>query len=207
MPCHDEHPTAEAPVRPRYFFGQLLDVDDLRADQEYSMQKRRVHNRALHGWGVVCGLEVTPSSEATITVLPGYAVDENGRDIVVGEPVSLDVSGDPPSPGGRHQDLDIVLRYAEEPVSPVPSIDGVEEGHPTGQQPSRIEERYEFEVRPRKHPPASDGLVIGHVRRSSAGTIRVLGKPPRYEAIGAQRLMGMVHALEQRVAALESRTR
>jgi hypothetical protein len=45
-------------VRPRYFAGQLLSEVDLRDEQAYQIAKQRLHNRYLHGYGVVCGLQV-----------------------------------------------------------------------------------------------------------------------------------------------------
>jgi len=41
-----------------YFPRQLLTADDMTADQQYFLNKLRRHNRYLHGWGVVCGLEI-----------------------------------------------------------------------------------------------------------------------------------------------------
>lgn len=57
----------------------------------------RFHNKHLHGWGIVCGLQVYcgPDSEPpegsevfttvhdTVTVKNGYAIDSNGNDIIV----------------------------------------------------------------------------------------------------------------------------
>lgn len=51
--------TSAGLTRPRYFNGQLLTADDLQAEQNYFREKLRRHNRCLHGWGVVRGLEVT----------------------------------------------------------------------------------------------------------------------------------------------------
>lgn len=45
-------------VRTNYFHGQLLTHGDLTNDQTYFRERLRLHNRCLHGWGVVCGLEV-----------------------------------------------------------------------------------------------------------------------------------------------------
>ena len=47
--------------RVKYFQRQLLTVDDMVTDQDYFRQKMRRHNRFVHGWGVVCGLNVTPA--------------------------------------------------------------------------------------------------------------------------------------------------
>ena len=43
-------------LRLRYFPGQLMTADDMRAEQEFLLKKARRHNRFLHGWGVTCGL-------------------------------------------------------------------------------------------------------------------------------------------------------
>jgi hypothetical protein len=46
--------------RLRYFYGQMLHAQDLQQEQAYFREKLKLHNRCLHGWGVVCGLQVTP---------------------------------------------------------------------------------------------------------------------------------------------------
>jgi hypothetical protein len=46
--------------RVKYFYGQLLGVRELQSEQSYFLEKHRLHNRYLHGYGVVCGLGVTP---------------------------------------------------------------------------------------------------------------------------------------------------
>ena len=44
-------------VRTRFFPGQLVGPADFTQDQRYFREKHRRHNRMLHGWGVVCGVE------------------------------------------------------------------------------------------------------------------------------------------------------
>ena len=46
--------------RLNYFYGQLLGVQDFQAEQDYFRDKLKLHNRCLHGYGVVCGLLVEP---------------------------------------------------------------------------------------------------------------------------------------------------
>jgi hypothetical protein len=79
--------------RPRYFAGQLLTEADFNSEQAYNLAKNRLHNRYLHGSGVVCGLEVVCNAcgEGTVTVQAGYAIDPCGNDVIVCEPVALDV--------------------------------------------------------------------------------------------------------------------
>jgi hypothetical protein len=74
--------------RPRYFAGRLLTAEDLELEQRYHIEKRRLLNRELRGPGIVSGLEVSPG-EGFVTVVPGFALDSNGREILVTEPRQL----------------------------------------------------------------------------------------------------------------------
>lgn len=70
--------------RTRYFAGQLLSEADLNNDQSYWLAKSRLHNRYLHGWGVVCGLQVVCGPcDGWVTVKTGYGLDPCGNDIIV----------------------------------------------------------------------------------------------------------------------------
>ncbi|MFI5177705.1 MAG: hypothetical protein ACHQO8_04040 [Vicinamibacterales bacterium] len=55
-------PCADVPYfdRLNYFYGQMLGVREFTAEQTYFREKLKLHNRCLHGYGTVCGLEVTP---------------------------------------------------------------------------------------------------------------------------------------------------
>ena len=44
--------------RNNYFFAKLMTVRDFFAEQTYFNNKRWLLNRLIHGWGVVCGLDV-----------------------------------------------------------------------------------------------------------------------------------------------------
>ncbi|TIX49626.1 hypothetical protein [Alteraurantiacibacter aquimixticola] len=79
--------------RPLFATGQTLTASDLTALQSYVAGKNRLHNRYLHGWGVVCGLEVLcDDCEGSVSIHPGYAIDPCGEDIVVGAPTRYDVA-------------------------------------------------------------------------------------------------------------------
>jgi hypothetical protein len=68
-------------------------------DQLCAMRDLRHHNKHLHGWGIVCGLQVhcgpddpeRPGDRLTVTVRPGYAIDCEGNDIVLDEEVAVPV--------------------------------------------------------------------------------------------------------------------
>jgi hypothetical protein len=70
--------------RPRFFAGQLLTEAELNGEQAWVIAKNRLHNRYLHGPGVVCGLQVVCGDcDGHVTVRSGYAIDPCGNDIVV----------------------------------------------------------------------------------------------------------------------------
>lgn len=91
--CPDGRCGLECLCRPRFFAGQLLTDQDLRRLDSYIVGKNRLHNRYLHGTGVVCGLEVVCNPcDDTVTVRPGYALGPCGEDIVVCNDARVDVA-------------------------------------------------------------------------------------------------------------------
>ena len=79
---------------PRYYPRQLITPDDLTLEQNYFRDRMRRHNLLLHGWGVVCGAQVCPSttknSDGTLTfnawqvqVQTGYALGPYGDEIIL----------------------------------------------------------------------------------------------------------------------------
>jgi hypothetical protein len=61
-----------------------LTEEDLNRLDHYIVGKNKLHNRYLHGWGVVCGLEVfCHPCEGQVTVTSGYALSPCGDDIVL----------------------------------------------------------------------------------------------------------------------------
>ena len=151
-----------APRRPRYFTGQLLTAEDFEAEQSYLLGGRRSDTRHLHGFGVVCGLGVTPSGKGGVTVGPGLAIDGLGREIVVPESQEMldprQPVDDQGEPCGEPVDSDVVticLAYAEQ-------------SDDDGDQ-ARVRETYTLEVRPRavEPPPlhpAAEAVLSGSAR-------------------------------------------
>src|SRR5688500_17425729 len=64
-PSHAAHACAEVPDVERLSDsdGQMLSAADFRSEQTYFREKLKLHNRCLHGYGVVCGLEITAVTE------------------------------------------------------------------------------------------------------------------------------------------------
>ncbi len=70
--------------RPRFFPRQLVTDADLRLGMDYVRDRLRLHNRMLHGWGVVCGLRVCRTNEPWIVeIKPGYALGPYGDEIFI----------------------------------------------------------------------------------------------------------------------------
>jgi hypothetical protein len=82
-------------LRLRYFHGQMLSACDFQREQAYFVEKLRLRNRCLHGYGVACGMLVSPvplsdpcstvsdPHQPQVTLHPGVAVDRLGREIVI----------------------------------------------------------------------------------------------------------------------------
>lgn len=78
---------------PRYATGALLSADDLSSEQAYVRAKMRLQNRHLHGWGMVCGLKVVcDDCEGSVRILPGYALDPCGNDLVLPDATRFDIA-------------------------------------------------------------------------------------------------------------------
>ena len=68
--------------RVKYSMGLVLGVDEFEQEQTYFLGRNRLHNRALHGYGTICGLDITIDGDS-VRVTSGLAVDPQGREIRV----------------------------------------------------------------------------------------------------------------------------
>lgn len=139
-----------ADERNRYFTGKYLTARDFADEQAYFLSRHRLHNRLLHGWGIVCGLRVVrhPKPECRkrwVVVQPGIALDCCGRELIVKceTPYELPL----PRPEGyegedegiREQFL-LVLRYVEEKTEEVPVLYNEGQCDPKRKEANRIRE-------------------------------------------------------------------
>ena len=87
MPSTAIPPLLDPTKRVHYTLGLVLGEDEFRQDQGYVIERDRLHNRALHGYGTVSGLavRVVPAGDgdAEVQVAPGLAVDPHGESICV----------------------------------------------------------------------------------------------------------------------------
>jgi hypothetical protein len=102
--------------RNKYFSGKLLTEQDFQDEQDYLIKKLRLHNRLLHGYGVVTGLEVAISDDPPghVRVEAGYAIDKAGNDMLLSEAQHV------PFPE-RGKKACLVIEYAERETDGVPA--------------------------------------------------------------------------------------
>lgn len=122
----------------RYFHGMLMTERDFQDEQKYHIEKRKLVNRMLHGFGVVCGLQIkptTPTASSTIIISRGLALDCYGNEIYVNKDYSLNldkilntdpvitakkaICRDETAPPNKDR-LYIIIRYNERDTDQVP---------------------------------------------------------------------------------------
>lgn len=106
--------------RLNYFKGLLTTAEDWQREQSYHVEKRQLQHRSFYTPGVVRGeaesLRVLPASDGKgLLVQPGYAIDSQGRDLYLAQPVLV------PLPAGQGGAAEarvhyVILEWAEEPV-------------------------------------------------------------------------------------------
>ena len=106
-------------ARNNYFAGRLLGAEDFQLEQDYVRERLRRHNRALHGVGIVRGLQVSVrpgGGGEQVVVQPGLAIDRHGEEIEVRREASAGL----PETGSQ---LFVTVSYAEHGTHPAPASD------------------------------------------------------------------------------------
>lgn len=146
--------------RLKYFTHQFLREQDFEAEQKYHIDMRRLHNRSIHGWGVIEGLAVHKKNEKEITIDPGIALDGQGREIVLTNQVTRNLSSFEPNSYTY-----ITLSYDETLDDSDRYSSGGVEGYTRTTETPLVSER--------RHEPAKDGsvLILGRVRINENGNV------------------------------------
>jgi len=198
---HDETshgPCATIPELERvcYFFGQLLEPADFRAEQRYFATLLSLLGRHTAGWGVACGLDVKVSTEPSagcngddereqllLTVTQGIGIDCCGRLIVLREADCrqllglLDAVGREALLAGKT--LYIFIEHAERPVRPTRGVaDGCDPLTATQYGRIRDEARVTASLEPPKHQRCDTCLDACPDPRVLLASVR-LADPPR----------------------------
>ncbi len=128
--------------RNRYYTGKMLTTADFEAEQAYMNNKRRFLNQMVTGSGIVCGLSVISLDDLSLMIESGMAIDDTGREIVVDSSVVKKLSAIPGFEELTTDRASLCLRYKEEPVHAVYSVN-----HQEGEKEyeyNRIAEGYEL---------------------------------------------------------------
>lgn len=172
--------------RPRYFYGQLLDVRHFESEQAYFKRKRWMLNRRVEGFGVVCGLDVqVGQDDHSVVVLPGLALDKRGREIVVpvkSKPVPVASRSAPMGNGsaGRNDEdpcddewVHLVVCYEECASDPEPVLVG---GCDTTARcsPGAVREGYSLHLEPGRAPDVPLDAIIPGLIKGNAVNYRAL---------------------------------
>jgi hypothetical protein len=125
---------------------------DLTDQQDYHLDRHRLHNRLLHGWGTVCGLEVHPHDRADcdhewVWVESGIAIDCRGREIVLPQRTAVRWNVDPSLTSDEDSLAILCICYDECLAEPLPAIVGGCDDT-TATEFGRVVERWRLEVHP-----------------------------------------------------------
>jgi hypothetical protein len=101
--------------RPQFFNGERLFAPDLQSVEAFNREMRWLHNRSLHQPGIGSGFAVAgEKDDRVVTVEPGYALDRDGREIVLTRELQLAI---PPVAGeedGEPSHFNLTVSYANE---------------------------------------------------------------------------------------------
>jgi hypothetical protein len=154
--------------RNNFFAGRLLSAADLELEQNYFRSKLKLHNRLMHGFGIVSGLEVS-SRGGELHVSSGVAIDCAGNEIVVVERFAQ------PLPSLNSNTLFLTIHYREQETNPTPAT-----GSEALCEPAVIEEVFALEFESQnpnqnhRHERGrwqacgkAHGLVLARLRKTS----------------------------------------
>lgn len=158
-----------ADKRVRYYTGQFLQEQDFTTEQGYHLDRLRRHTRQLHTPGIADGLTVTATSSSTITISPGTAVDGQGRQLVLADPVTLGLG-----PSLANRTVYVVISYREQESDPATLGD-------TGN--TRWSERPDIAVVSTSSAPAADAAIrLAQITVNASGGLGSLDTSIRVQA-------------------------
>lgn len=81
-------------LKNHYYLNKRMTPAAFETEQEYHVRRRRLLNRAIHGWGVVHGFAVAkkPDAHGRLKIGAGLALDDSGRELVQVDEFALAVS-------------------------------------------------------------------------------------------------------------------
>ncbi len=189
--------------RNRYFYGKLLTVRDFEAEQQYTVNKRRLLNRLLFGPGIITGLTVVMVDDKTLSIQSGAALDSLGREIIVPSPITTKLSLIEGFGTNEYiRDLYLCIVYNERGREPVHALERGQEQASTDDlsEHNRVQETYKLVLREYSDELDQYGIMGLKERTVSFykdDSVRLLIKGPRYVAPGEEFALHM-HVVKAR---------
>lgn len=147
--------------RINFFRGFLTTEHDWNAAEAYHVEKRKLHNRFFHGPGIIPGsfesfrVNARGRGEMAIEITPGYAIDGQGNDILLHEPVIRQINVGDFEKLPAH--VYVVVKYIEEPTDYITYKQNPEyKGH------RRIAERARIDLQPRE-PDVMEEIELARI--------------------------------------------
>lgn len=106
---------SQFPERMTFFDGQRLFADDMNSIETFNREMRWLHNFSLHQPGIGKGFSVVGEKGASeITIGPGYAIDAQGREIVLNQEFEMQVPPVADDGFGEAQSYDLMVQYPDD---------------------------------------------------------------------------------------------
>lgn len=196
QPIYPDTVNLDPNKRVHYSHGLVLGVDEFEQEQLYFRAKDQLHNRTLHGYGTVCGLNVQVRNEDgegrwEVLVEPGLAVDRAGQPVRVPQSQCAELNpwlrshseaiaeflgvASPPTPGPVPLTLSLVLCYDQCKTDHVPLPSGPCQSLDEASSPSRIADHFRLQLQfeaPQQAEQAAARRLVGLL-----GSIEVSDSP------------------------------
>jgi len=113
--------------RSQFFNGQRLFASDLQAVEEFNREMRWLHNQSLHQPGIGSGFAISgKKGDREVVMQPGYAIDAEGREIVLTETVTEPIPPVADDGFGGPVFFDLTVAYPDDrTLKPSETRDGV----------------------------------------------------------------------------------
>lgn len=133
------------------FQGLMVDASVWQDAHDYHRHHQRLHSLALHGWGMVTGMQVTAAHkpDRSVVIHPGLAIGPEGNVILISQPHRYHIEA-------QEGLVYLIIQFREVPQSPTTPWDSAEE------QPSRLLEAYRIQERDRL--PTEPYLELARIR-------------------------------------------
>jgi len=135
-------------------------VRDFETEQRYFNDKRRLINKLVVGSGIVSGLQVVAIDDQTVSIEPGIAIDNLGREIVIPSPITQKLSLVEGFPNNEYaNNIYLCIEYDEKGKELVHSVSGSSEESGNVNEYNRVNENYKIFIKEEETDMSAVGLA------------------------------------------------